>query len=286
MSIIKLAVTDSGLIAISDTYIRPSLSVINPKADGKGGDDDGNDGNCAPLVFASMGKMFRSAVFVNVSGRECLAASCRSDGTIHLWDTETRAFSVVYEDQQMIGRRMNICKIDDTTVAYGDVEGPEKGIFRVFVLSTNTKEWKVKNMLLLSIWAETIYDMCYLKAVDGTSCLVLSCPADDCVQVVEVVGGRIRWKSSPINESGKAFCPWSVCTDGHDTVYALDLQQNMLCVMSAEDGAAVRFIGLQPFGVVLPSCVRLVENHIYVAHRNNKTKAHVVSIFMRNMDIH
>ena len=289
MSIIKLAVSDSGLIAISDTYARPSLSVVNPRASGGGGGGDdavGDGGKSSSLVFSSTRNIFRSAVFVNVSGRECVAASCRNDGSIHLLDTETLTSSIVYEDPQMIGKRMNICKIDDTTVAYGDVEGSEKCLFRVYVLDINTKQWKVKNMLLLNTRAETIYDMCYLKTADGTACLVLSCPADDCIQAVEMVGGRARWKSTNNDESGKTFCPWTVCTDGHDTVYALDLSRNMLCVMAAEDGVAVCFISLQPFGVILPSCVRMLENHIYVSHRDSKTKAHAVSIFTRNMDIH
>ena len=50
MSIIKLAVSDSGLIAISDTYARPSLSVVNPRARGGGGGGDdcvGDGGNCS-----------------------------------------------------------------------------------------------------------------------------------------------------------------------------------------------------------------------------------------------
>ena len=236
MSIIKLAVSDSGLIAISDTYARPSLSVVNLMARGGGGGGDdcvGDGGNCSSLVFSSTRNIFRSAVFVNLSGRECMAASCSNDGSIHLLDTETLTSSIVYEDPQMIGKRINICKIDDTTVAYGDVEGPEKCLFRVYVLGINTKQWKVKNMLLLNIWAETIYDMCYLKAADGTACLVLSCPADDCIQAVEIVGGRTRWKSANNDESGKTFCSWTVCTDGHDTVYALDLSRNMLCVIAA-----------------------------------------------------
>ena len=151
---------------------------------------------------------------------------------------------------------MSLCVIDDRTVGCGEVY-PADGYNRIYVLNTETEDWSLGNTVLVK-GLKYIWDMCYMKTSDGTSCLVISCPGSPSVQAVEIIGGRIRWKTG-VDLMGVDCFPWSVCTDRDNTVYMTDPVNEKLYLLSAEDGAVIRSVSLRPYGIISPVCVREVE---------------------------
>ena len=115
-----------------------------------------------------------------------------------------------------------------------------------------------------------------MKTVDGTPCLLLSCPNDRNVQAVEIVGGRIRWKVG-MQQMGEKCCPWSIYTDENNTVYVTDWDYQRIHILSGEDGSATRSINLYPYGVRDPHCVRIHDEHIYIGHMDESSKKYQIS---------
>ena len=245
----------SGAIGIVCPHGSLSLSVIYPGS------------SRPPQILSAKGKYW-SAVFMMNLGKVCLAATCSN--TICLWNLEDNTSSIVYKQKYDKGKSMNLCVIDDRTVTQWEVTPSGDGCHKIYILMMNTQPWSLSSMLVVR-GIELIQDMCYMKTTDGTACLLLSCPFDGNVQVVEIVGGRIRWKVGE-QEIGREFYPWSNCIDENNTVYVADTGQHRIHILSGENGSVIRSINLMPFGVIRPNCVRVYEEHIYIGHEYESNK--------------
>ena len=124
--------------------------------------------------------------------------------------------------------------------------------------------------------------MCYIKTLDGTSCLILCCPYDECVQAVEMIGGQVRWQTG-VEQMGAKCYPWSICTDGDNIVYVADPLQRKLHLLAIEDGAAIRCISLRQLGVEFPLYVRAHDGYIYIGHEDRNRKKLQISKFAKNV---
>ena len=253
----KFAVSESGAIAISSIE-KPSLSVIYP----------GTDDPPRPL---SGDYSYRCVEFVTISGVEYLAASCSNDSSLHLVDPETRSHNIVYQfrsDKKPVA--MNLCVIDDSTVACATLDHSSDGVYNCHVLSVTPDKWLLSGTLKLRPNVEDVYDMSYMKTSDGSPCLLLCCPIDGLVQAVEVIGGRIRWRCGE-QQLGEGARPWGVCADTHDhVVYVTDRFQNKLHVLAGDDGAVIRSISLYQYGIVVPFSVRVHHENLYISHKKKK----------------
>ena len=256
----KFAVSESGAIAISSIE-KPSLSVIYP------GTDD------QPLPLSGDYSSYRCVEFITISGVEYLVASCNNDSSLHLVDLEKMTHKVVYQlDSDKKPVAMNICAIDDKTVACATLDHSSDGIYNCYVLSVTPDKWLLSGILKLRPNVEDVYDMSYMKTSDGTTCLLLCCPIDGLVQAVEVIGGRTRWRCGE-QQLGEGARPWGVCADvdtHDDVVYVTDRFQNKLHVLAGDDGAVIRSISLYQYGIVVPFSVRIHHENLYISHKKKK----------------
>ena len=126
----RFAVSEMGAIGISCNKESPSLSVMYPDTDK------------VPVILSN-DTIYHSAIFVKLKGEEHLAAACDVDGCLHLWDIESRTYRNVFDPKLPTNKprkEMNICKIDDSTIGYGEGRPSLDGSRRVFILKTDTEE--------------------------------------------------------------------------------------------------------------------------------------------------
>ena len=269
--IYDFTVSESETVAIAS---QPSLSVLYPVT------------NRAAFIL-SADKSYACVIFFRTSGqREKLAATCTNDSSIHVWDSlDSRDSRVVYRLKSGRRKLMNLCVIDERTVGYGEVDAPGDGSCKVYILNTDTeKEWILSSTICLTTGVKSIYDMCYVKTLDGTSCLVLCCPYDGYVQAVEMIGGNIRWKTRE-QQLGAKFYPWSTCIEGSTNLCVADPLQGKLHFLSIEDGAAIRSLSLKHCGIGFPLYVRAQNEFIYVGHEDRKRKKLHISQLRHTEDV-
>ena len=248
----RFAVSESGVIGITCSE-RPLLSMIYPGTD-------------KSRTVLSEDKIYRSATFVQISNREYLAASCSEDGCLYLWDTESKMSKRVFDPNLSQDKRfkyMSIFKIDDNTIGYGEASASSGRSRRVFILETGVEDWTLVETLTFCT-PKNIWDICYRKMADGTPCLLLCIPYDYSIMAVEMIGGRTRWEVSK-QQMGEKFNPWNICTDD-DTIYVANLIQNMIHLLSAEDGSVITCIDVHQYGIVNPFTVRVHDQHLHVEY--------------------
>ena len=266
----RFSISKSKGVAMS-SFESPSLSVMYPGTD-------------KPPVILSKDAIYRSATFVEVSGQEYLAAACREDGCLYLWDIQSKASEKVFDPKLPKNRQykpMNICKLRDNIIGYGEVFASPDGSRRVFILNTEKEELTLSSTLRL-FTSKNIYDMSYIEVDGGTACLLLCVPNSHSITAVEMIGGRTRWEVGK-EQMGEECIPWSVCTDDDNTIYVADYKQNMIHLLSAEDGSVVTSISLPHYGIANPFAVRFHDQCLYVKHCPNPDSKYAISKFKREI---
>ena len=129
----------------------------------------------------------------------------------------------------------------------------------------------------------TITDICYVKTADGTACLLLSYTYTCFVQLLEMIGGKVRWQIDKL-QMAQFFRPWSICTDG-STVFVANPGPDVLHLLSVEDGSVLTSISLRSFGIRLTSCVRVHGDHLYIGHMDQKGNTYCVSKFTKPTEV-
>ena len=266
----SFSISESGAIGISCDE-NPSLSVMYPNKDKVAGS-------------LSHSRMYWSATFLKVFGKEYLAASCREDGCLYLWDIESKTSKKVFDpklpkDQNDKG--MNIFRINESTVGYSKGVASPDGSRRVFILKIDTEELTLSSTLRL-FTPNTIFDMCYTETDGGSPCLLLCIPRDHRIMAVEMVGGKTRWQAGK-EQMGENFYPWSICTDDDNTVYVADFNQNKIHLLSAEDGSVITSIDARHYGMWNLVTVRIHDHHLYVEHYKDPACKYRISKFKRNV---
>ena len=250
----------SGSIGIASTESKPTLSVIYPGTDKP------------PLIFPGKDK-YTTALFITMLNQEYLAAATRDN--IGLWNLEKNTSSVAFKFNEKGLWRMGV--IDDRTIACVVDLPPSDGFSKIYILNMDSEKFTLSGIILLKVGLR-IRDMCYVKTTDGTPCLLLN--SRNCViQCVEIVGGKVRWQVEKKQKVGNFF-PWSLCTDG-SIVFVTDPVQHLLHLLSVEDGTVATSVSLRPFGIDLPTRVRLQGEHLYVGHMNEKFDTYCISKFTK-----
>ena len=250
----RFTVSKSGAMGTS-CYEKASLAVMYP---------DTNE----VLIILAEDDVYRSATFVKVSGKEYLAAAFNQDGCLYLWDIKSKTSKKVFDPKLPREQRckyMNIFKINESTIGYGEVMSSSDGSRRVFILKTDTEEWTLSATLRLFTPHE-VWDMCYLKVADGTPCLLLCIPHDYRIMAVEMVGCKTRWEAGK-EQMGEKFFPWGICTNDDNTVYVADFGQNRIQFLQATDGTLLKYFDPGSCGVYNIFTVRFHDQHLYVEHK-------------------
>ena len=266
----RFSVSESGAVGIS-CFESPSLSVMYPDTD------------IPPVVLSNRVQYF-SATFVKVSGKEYLAVSCREDGCLYLWDIESKISKKVFDPNlpiQQRGKDMNIFKINDNTIGYGEMSASPGGSRRVFILKTNTKELTLSSTLRL-FTPSNIHDICYTEVDGGTPCLLLCLPTGGRIMAVEMIGGKTRWEAGK-QQMGEKFKPYTICTDQNDCAYVADFGQDKIHLLSTTDGTVLRRIDGRNYGIDNIFGVRFHDQHLYVEHKINMSK-YAIRKFKENKD--
>ena len=248
----KFTISELGAVGMS-CFEKPSLSVMYPSAG-------------QPPVILSRDTIYYSATFVKIHGKEYLAAY-RADGCLYLWDIETQTSKKVFDpllpsEQRYKG--MNIFKISESTIGYGERIASADGSRRVFVLNTDKEEVTLSSTLRL-FTSKNIWDMCYTEVDGGSPCLLLCLAYGPCIMAVEMIGGKTRWEVGK-QQMGEKFKPYTACTDHNDTVYVADKNQNMIHVLSTADGSVIKQISCRNYGIYNIFTVRSHDQHLYVEH--------------------
>ena len=256
------AVSYSGAVGIT-SYGKPSLSVITPHDPG------------IPVRALSSEKDHGSLMWMKMDDKE-FAVTVWKDTMVRLWDVETGKHEVVFRVDRDKQKHISLCSIDDRTVAYGGAY-PTEDLNDIYILNTDTKPWSLGGVVLVE-GVKVIYDMCPLLATDGTQCLLLCCPYEHRVQAVELMGGRIRWKSGQ-NQMGDGSLPWSICTDGAGLVFVADNHLNKIHLLSAEDGSKILSVNLYRYDIFSPSCMDFRDGEVFVGHVDKNWKMSQISKF-------
>ena len=265
----SFSISESGAIGIS-CFENPSLFVIYP------------DTNKPPVILSDR-NVFFSATFVQVGGKECLAASCTEDGCLYLWNIQSKTSRKVFDPKlprKQVYKEINVYKISDTTIGYGEVDASSDGSKIVFVLKTDTDELTLYSTLRLII-PHGIHEICYTE-VGGTPCLLLCVPNNNRIMAVEMIGGRTRWEVGK-QQMGEKFFPLSICSDDTNTVYVTDYWENRIHLLSAEDGSTMRSIDARHCGIVNLVAVRIHDQHLYVEHYTDPGYKYAISKFKKDI---
>ena len=247
-------------IAFSD-----SLSIMYP------------DTNKPPLILSKDGGVHTAALFITISDQEYLAAA--SEDHIHIWNLERNTSSVAYKFQE--SGRWHSCVIDERTVAcVAEQTSSGHHFSKIYILNTDTEKFNLNNTMRMRADG-IISDICYVKTTDGTPCLILSAIQPSRIQCMEIVGGKIRWQVDTQFE--RSFFPLGIFTDG-STVFVANTSQNVLHLLSLEDGSVLTSINLSPFSF-LSSCVRTQGEHLYVGYLNDKMHTCCISKFIKPTDV-
>ena len=250
----RISISESGMIGISCDE-KPSLSVIYPGKDK------------SPTVLSN-DKIYRSATFVKVSGKEYMAAACDEDGCLYLWDIQSKTSTKVFDpmlSSEPLYKKMNIFEINENTIGYGEVFYSQPDTSRrVFILKTDTQELTLSSTLRI-FTPDSIWDMCYVEVDGGTPCLLLCIPHDHLIMAVEMIGGRTRWQVRN-QQMGEEFKPWSICTDQNDRAYVADFSRDKIYLVSASDGSVLKQFDSINLGICNIFTVRFHEEHLYVEH--------------------
>ena len=252
----RFTVSESGALGISCNE-SPSLSVMYLDTDK------------APIILSN-DAIYYSATFVKFRGKEHLAAACCVDGCLHLFDIESKTYMTIFDPKSPKDKRfkyMNICKIDESTIGYGEVYSSLDGSRGVFILKTDTaKEWTVLSTLKL-FTPHNIWDMCFKEMVDGTACLLLCIPYGSRIMAVEMEDGKARWEMGK-EQMGDTFQPWGICTDQNDRAYVADFGERKIHLLSASDGTVIKRFDVDSYyGFANIFCVRFHDQHLYVEHK-------------------
>ncbi len=171
---------------------------------------------------------------------------------------------------------MNLCKIDDETVAYAPAFWSEENN-QIYILHTTSSKWTVSGTVTPDLRDVTravrpnpyeegigtfFSDMCYLRTPDGTACFILASSKSVCA--VELAGSRTRWETG----SHMQWVPIGVCAERQSSyVFVCDLG-GKIHVLSSEDGALVTSMGVLQEGECLvevtPVCIHLRGRFLYV----------------------
>ena len=250
----RFTIPESGAIGIS-CQERPSLSVMYLGT------------NQAPVILSDHTN-YRSATFLKISGKEYLAAACDEDGCLYLWDIETqtskRAFDPELPKDEPY-KYMNIFKIKDTTIGYGEVFQSSDESQKVFILKTDTNELTLYSTLRL-FTPHDIWDMCYTEMDGGTACLLLCIPRAHRIMAVEMIGGQTRWEVGK-EQMGKTLKPWSICTDQAGCAYVADYDQKKIHLLSASDGTVIKQFDCRNYGIYNVFTVRFHDQHLWVEYK-------------------
>ena len=235
-----------------------------------------------PPVALGLNEIYRSATFLKIKDKEYLAAACMEDGCLYLWDIESKISKKVFDPmfpKDKLYKSMNIFKLRENAVGYGEMFASSDGCNRVFILKTDTNPWTLTATLRL-FTPNRIYDTCYAEMDGGVPCLSLCVPFNNRVMAVEMISGRSRWEVGK-EELGEEFFPWGICTDYNDNVYVADFNQNMIHLLSADDGSVITSITLQHYGIVGSFAVRFHDQCLYVEHHRHSGRRYAVSKFKR-----
>ena len=261
----RFTISESGAVGISCEE-SPSLSVMYPDTD-------------KPPVILSNHKTYRSATFMKISGKEYLAAT-DEDGCLYLWDVESRTSRKVFVPKipmDKVHEYMNICKIKESTIGYGEVCVSPDGSRRVFILQTDKEELTLSSTLRL-FTPDEIFDMCYTEVDGSTPCFLLCIPYGNRIMAVEIIGGKTRWEMGK-EQMGEKFFPCSICTDQNDCVYVADYRQRKIHVFSASDATVIKqYDGFGDYGLNNIINIRFYDQHLYVEHKIHTQKVQKYAI--------
>ena len=250
------SVSKSGALGIACISSFPYLSVIPP---GK---------TEVSHILESNAEKYSSSTFVNIENKEYLAMAYSS--SIRLWDFENDTIKTVYP-LEADGKKL--CVIDDRTMACATFDFLQDGLHRIYIININAAVWSLGNTILVE-GGSAIRDLCFIKASDGSSLLVLCRPERQMVQAMELVGGRIRWGSGK-EQMGEKWYPYSVSVDTDNMVFVADSWQHNMHLLSADDGVVYMSINLRLYGIVKPSNVRVLDQNIYVGYRDKKDRTQI-----------
>ena len=114
-------------------------------------------------VILSRSTVYFSATFLKILGKEYLAAACSDDGCLYFWNMESNTSKKIFDPKlpkDQSGKGMNIFRINDNTIGYGEVHVSSDGSRRVFILKTDTEELTLSSTLRL-FTPGSVGDMCY-----------------------------------------------------------------------------------------------------------------------------
>ena len=255
----------SGSIGINSMKGKPALSIMYP-------------GTNKPLLTLSRYHRYTSVLFTTISDQEYLAASSRD--SIHLWNPEKNTSSVVYEFKEQ--KNWHLCAVDERTVVCAEDQHSSDEFIQISMLKIDAEMWTLSSTHSVKV-NHSAYEISYAKTTDGTACLLLSSILGCHVQLVEIVGGKVRWQVGQ-QEMGRSFCPGSICSDS-STAFVADFIQHHLHLLSVDDGSVLRSIILHPLGIYYPSCVRLQGERLYIGHVNEKHETYYISKFIKPTDV-
>ncbi len=245
---------------------------------------DGSSEFMSRRIVSPKGPTVRwDVAFVNIDEKLNIVLS--TSVQLVLWDLENLKSRVVYEKMgsstgssilpfykkptpkgHYLYHTQCFSVVDENTVACTRVL-PVDGFHEIDVLDIRPGEWFPIRTIRAELGHVRLYDMCYTQSVDGPQ-LILCSHREKMVVAVGFNDGKIKWRITP-NETGIKMHAYSVCADQLGRVFVACAPENSIYILSAEDGAVIGCLNLNP-PIVFPFCIRTHQNKLWVAHMEEK----------------
>ena len=210
-----------------------------------------------------------NVAFINIDNSEHLIIS--QGDKLLVFDTSLLNSRVVYEKHipgsHVFNRALCFCSVDEKSVACTHVL-PTDGCHEIDVLDIRPGKWFPIRTIRAELGWRVVHDMCHTISSDGPQ-LVLCSFHDESLAGVGLHDGKIRWRITE-KEAGVKLQAHSVCADQLGRVFVACPWQNSIYIVSAEDGAMIGHLNLDP-PVFFPLCVRIHSDKLWVAHLEDKT---------------
>ena len=205
-------------------------------------------------------------------GKKELVAVAYPDGTIKLWDQIQQSVHKVHEQEEMVGHKVNMCTIDESTIVLCANECLDS-MRNVFMLNIDDRPWTTVNSLRMKNRWKSLDHICYLKTSGESSLVFCGSSEPEVFEVVaiDLVNGKVKWVVGS-EEFGERFNPSGIQADNSGHVFIADKGYNRVYMLLGEQGTLQETILTSQDGIYSPECLAIHGQHLYLIHYDNKER--------------
>ncbi len=203
--------------------------------------------------------------YIQVNGNHQLVTS--QDEQLFVWNSGLEESKLVYTksnpEADVKDRSLSFCPVSENSLACVH-RSNVNGYHEIDLLEVRPDKWFPIKTLRAELRWNRMSDMCYTSSVEVPQ-LVLCSFTTKSVASVGLNDGKLRWKITE-KQAGITLGANSICADQLGRVFISCGPEGSICILSAEDGAFIGHLTLDP-PIHFPNCVRMHKEKLWVSHR-------------------